>query len=54
MKLFSLMVLLCASLGGYAQDIKGRVVEQENGKNGRFAGGQCLLGRNDRRCSDGC
>ena len=32
MKLFSLMVLLCASLGGYAQDIKGRVVEQENGK----------------------
>ena len=26
------MVLLCASLGGYAQDIKGRVVEQENGK----------------------
>ena len=33
MKLFSLMVLLCASLGGYAQDIKGRVVEQNRAYN---------------------
>ena len=32
MKLFSLMVQLGASLGGYAQDLKGRVVEQENGQ----------------------
>lgn len=54
MKLFSLMVLLCASLGGYAQDIKGRVVEQENGKKVGLPGANVLLGRNDRRCSDGC